>query len=328
MGTQIGMRRIKTMRLTEGALESIDLKMVDPQHALLVEIVGQFQATGAPGGGALRDDAPYRLVRQHRLLANNRPVQTFDGRTQRPFFKLFDEASWPQDGPTSIADATDEEIRIYHVVPGYMGHSLTGEQFGIVPRAGVEYSLELQLGNAADMVDGLENDVEIANGEIRIYELPYQGDRGPFAPLIIQRYEAAVTQTGEIELDFNTLGPGTEVRAVLIEGLSGGSTNVDFDHDDAVIEDVVGFEVDGEERIKTIPRVVMQGRNQRFYGLTAIETGVVVLDSAENKRTEFGQLWTVQRLRPKLRLSVDPQAGNNKVVVHAIATAGRGRGSK
>lgn len=325
MGIQIGMRRIATIDFKEGELKTIPLELKNPLNAIVLELVGDWQATGAPGAGALRSDAAYRWLRQHRLLANNRPIQTMDGRASRPYHLLFDDELWPQVAPSSIADATDEAIRLTHIVPGYMGHSLIGEAFGIVPRGGVDYSLELQMGDADDLVDAVENAVAIANGVVNVYEMPYQGDRGPFAPLIIQRFEKEVNAAGEVVIDLNTLGPGTEVRALFIEGLSGGSNGHDYDHDDDVIVDLVSLEVDGEERMKTIPRETIQGRNVKFYGLAAIEAGVMVLDSAENRRTEPGQLWSVRSLRPKLTLNVAPQGGDNKIVVHAIATAGRGR---
>lgn len=318
-----GMRQVQAPDFSVGGRRDVRLEKESLLRQLTLRTAYTFGTAGGTGVGTIYGDAAYRLARQIQLFAGQRPIHNVDGRALGKIVKLFFPEEYAQTNPANLTASSSHSCVSEIPIPFFMFQSLVEEQFALPTMADGVFRLVVDWGVAQDLAKGNDGTVSISAATTELYETPIYGvDPRPFskwAGLRLSTYRKDVTQTGKITIQLEDMEPGIEIRALLIEGLAGGSGGTGFDPNNSVISDIA-FRINGRDEYEQVRASVIQNRNKVQYQLSSLETGVYVLDAAENWRTERGQLWTVGAgEQPVLTFNVAKQSGDNEVVVTAIS---------
>ena len=167
----------------------------------------------------------------------------------------------------------------------------------------------------------------LANAVVHVYEIP--AEEGPEEAgrprgvlLMSQQTHDIAASASAVKIRLDSVLRGYEIRAIIIEAESGGSSGADFIPNDSVLT-YVAFNVDGTDKVKRTRAGALQQRNIRTYDV-ARETGVYVIDAVEDMKTWPGQLWDVTTdVKPYLEVDVTKQSGECRLLVTVIAVNGR-----
>lgn len=331
--------QVKAPAFTPGGRESVELRIKRIVHHWVLILSFDWAVAGGTGAGAFFTDAQARLVKEWVLNGNGKKLVQMGGGALYLYTLLFLREMYTQTLPTALAAATDEdgrELRVY--LPAAMGHALPGQEetFGLPP---VESpSMEFLYGEAADLVDADgDGAYSFSNEAARLVEWAYDNPRIPEVIQNGQRRQVgfsafrARTQSKPVNGDgeellftFPELEQGFELRALIIETLSGGQAGgVDYEYDSGVVTDIMEFEVNGEEKYKPITFRDAQQENKRDYALADLVTGAAVIDAAADQNIGRGELWQHRvRTQPFLKLRASKQGADlNQVRVTSIFTA-------
>lgn len=328
-----GFRKIEAPDFEEGSTTGVPIL---PRHVvsyLLLRTLYDFDVTGGTGSGDILGDAAFRVPAEITVQADGSPLHNFDGRTAGVLQRLFGTEEYAQTDPTTDAAGTSEADRESVVpIPFFMPHSKNPDEFALpTPRA--KARLQVRWMNAGELVDGEDGDVAVSNVAPELYEAPVYGvPAEPYAKwgaVSIRKTTKDVGQDGEVTIKLDHLTNGQELRMVLVEGLAKGTNDDEYLHDDAVVTEVGPLDIDDREEFEAVDFAVLQNRNKVEYGLAALETGVAVLDAAEDRRTSRGELWLVSGDQsPFLKLRVAKQTNDTKVVVTTLAAHRGAAGSR
>lgn len=296
-------------------------------HALNVRIRGNVVVTGGTGAGAPRSRhaALARLVRQVSLLADNNTLQSWYGHALATAMWLLDEEEYAQTLPTDDAAGT-YPIDVTYRIPFHELRSLSPDFSAFPSFAVANPQLSISYGNASDLFDADVDATGIAFSDMQvdvIEETLLGTDRnaGRYArPVVVSVNQDVTVDTDELPITLENIKPGMEVSRILIQAFSGGSASDIGDPDDSLIE-TVKLEIGNKQEIRA-PWAVLQNIDKRAYALEAKEAGVVMLDSAKDRRTEpgVGQLWEVRGLdKPVVTVKAAKQTGNCRIRITAIA---------
>lgn len=332
--------QVKAPTFSPGARESVELRIKRIVHHWVLILTFDWAVTGGTGAGAFFTDAQARVLKEWVLNGNGDKLVQMGGGALYLYTLLFLKEMYTQTLPTLLAAASDQddrELRIY--LPAAMGHALPGQEetFGLPP---VESpSMEFLFGSAADLVDadGDATAYAFSNEGARLVEWAYDNPRIPevlrngkreqvgFAAFRARTQTQQVNAGGqELLFNFPELEQGYELRALIIETLSGGQAGgVDYEYDSAVVTDILEFEIDGKEKYKPITFRDVQQENKRDYTLADLQPGVAVIDAAADMNIARNELWRHSvRAQPYLKLRASPQgAGLNQVRVTSLYVA-------
>jgi hypothetical protein len=302
-------------------------------HVLIVDY--DWAVAGGTGAGAIHSDAYARILREFVLRGNNQDLQSLSGSALHLYNLLLQRESFTQTPPTSVAAGAAQAARqsVILLPTGHMGHAaFGGREFAFPPILSPKATF--RWGTAQDLTTSAADGVaSFANVRTKLLERFHQQPlppRGGYAPVLIAQKTQQVAAAGSltVELDFlfsaSTGGPGMEVRAILVEGLTDGVGGRRYAPSNAVVTDL-RVKISGETVRERVEFADMRQLNKVTYGLGTLVTGAVLLDAAEDETVVAGELWTVHgRGANEVILTVAPQgAGQNMVRVTTVYTAGR-----
>lgn len=327
---RIGSELVKSVAVNEGEKVTLEIRKKNLVAGYLVRFTATHVIAGGATNGTAHTDALHRMIQRVRVGMSGIQMQEVDGRTLRVVEKLFQPSTYEQTAPATLAATAGQAIELYFLVPFYMFHSYQPEEFALATYdPDVQNpTLEVQLGYAREMVYGEDRTHSLTNARLQFFELPQLGTplaSDVYAPLMMKQWTVNLPAVANGEkLELRGLLPLDEIRAVLIETEDNGAAGADYRYSNAILGDVA-LRVNGSDAVSRTPAAVMRQRNKSTYGLAASETGVVVLDAAEDKNTGRGELWTVRgELAPELEYDVAALgAGSNRMRVTAIYTTGR-----
>lgn len=319
-----GMVQADAPEFSAGKRRTVALRKHNNLHAVLLRVRGTFNVAGGTGVGTIYGDSLYRLVRSIGIKADGNDMVTIPGQSLHSMLSLLVEAEYDQDPPTTLAAGTAEPIELYLYLPFHMLHSFAPDAFALPTAAVDSPTLVVDWGNADDMVTGEDGDVTLSDMEVDLYEIPLQGmtmNPSAYAPIIISYNERPFAQSVKrAKIELPNLQPGMELARVLIEAFAGGAGGADYEYDDNLIE-TIALNLNGEDLIDQVPFDVLRNRNKVAYQLNARKTGVALIDSAEDKRTERGELYNiVGGLKPYIEVDIAMQPGDCFVRATTIAT--------
>jgi hypothetical protein len=326
---RLGNQLVETLDFHEGRTITHKIRQLNILAGLLLRFTGTWTVTGGNGAGTILSDAVWRaFLRRYAVNWNNADMQRAYGPTLRVLEKLFHPAPMIQDGPTALAAATAEGIELNAFIPFYMFHSHRPDEFAFATADVSVRSpvLQIECGRASEAATGETGVLSIANGRIEVYEIPMLGTPtagDAYSPLLITQIEYAVNaNAASARIPFDQMLPGMEIRAVIIESHAKGAGD-EYVHNSDVLT-YAALNINGTDVFHRTAATVIRNRNVMFYQLNALETGVAVLDAAEDMNTGRGELWTVRgQLRPYLEVDLQKQAGENRLLITIIATNGR-----
>ncbi|NIP59758.1 MAG: hypothetical protein GWM92_15745 [Gemmatimonadetes bacterium] len=288
-----------------------------------------WDVTGGTGAGDVLSDAAYRVAREITIQAGGRPLHHFRGHTMGKIVALFFPEEFAQTDPSDDAAGINETGRESIIpIPYYMPWAFLQDEFAL-PTRDADARILVDWAAAAELVDGEDGAPVIQNVTTELLEAALFGVELPngqtppsefWGAVSLRHTVKAVTQDGTITVDLKWLENGQELRLVMVEGMAKGANNDEYLHDDLVVEKVGPLDIDGVEEFEEVDSGPLQNRNKVEYERSALETGVYVLDAAEDKRTQRGDIWLVRgEEKPTLDLQVSKQANDTRVVVTTLA---------
>jgi hypothetical protein len=310
-------------------------------HSLLLHLTYSLTKTGGTGAGAFFADASHRLIEELIVRGNDQDLLVVDGTLLYLWQLMFMRETFAQTAPSSLAAGNTEAGRhSWILIPAVMGHAGAGavngdDQFGYPPLVNPTLSVKwAPAKNLANTTHDSVLSVPACTVELfqRFYNRPQPKGVGGFAPVFARQWSKAISAAGNVVFDLDELksardgGPGHELRAIFIQAFGAGSAGYQYAPDNTVVTEIK-LEVPGEGTVQdTVSFGAIQQLNKSEYGLSAIQTGVAVLDAAaHDQNVGIGELWTLRgRGAPQLKLAVTPAAaGDSRVVVTALYTGGR-----
>lgn len=322
---RIGRERGRPLEYSAGRRTSEQLNQRNIVTRYIVRVTGTLVVTGGTGAGTVREDAPGRILAALRILGSSQTIQSWTGRTLWLVQRLFGAAELPQVLPADdIAGSTEIDIRL--AVPMHMLRSLTPNQTAFPTAAVASPRIDTDWAPLTEIFDGGDaTGVRLDNPRVEIYEdkllgLPADA-RGPgrFERPFVYSMERAVNAavTGSL-FDMDVVVPGSRLRMLIIEAFAGGAGGGGFDPSDDVLTEL-SLRLNGVEEYSGIPFSEIQAANKAEYGLAAVQTGVGIIDFAEDMYTAGDALPRVEGLqRPQLVYDATPGAGESKFRVTAV----------
>lgn len=315
---------------------SVDLRQRTVQAAYLLRMTGTVDVTGGTGAGSVPDDSLYRFIRRIALNAADFDFQSVSGRALYLEHAFMNLSPWPQTPIADLSASASNNIVANYLLPGQMLWSLSPDEFGIPTQLLDSPRMVLNLLDAEEMVTGNDGAFAFSSGpEFTLYEIPYLElqERGinPASFLGVRRKTVVkpVTQAGETQVVLSHLGAGHDLRAVIVNALEADADGK-YSPSDTLVEDVRGPVLGGVPKFETVPFEVLQDKNVSDYQLAAVQSGAIVLDSAEDKRTDPGQMWKVPAVKedPTIEFTAGtPSANGARVEVTTISVKRPGRGN-
>lgn len=330
MSPRIGSREQEAPDYSEGRTTSVEIqeRHLLAQHDLIVDY--DWAVTGGGGAGDILDDAAYRLVRELSVESGQGTLHHVRGDTLGVIQRLWGTEEYAQTDPTTDAAGTDEDDRQAIIpIPYYVLHSLTPYEAAL-PTWAAQARLQVTWDDISALVDGEDGDPAIDNAATQLIERPIFGvSKKPasrWAGMSIRKVERAITQDGSVIFDLDHLTRGQELMVVIVQGMAKDDSNDDeYLFDDSVVTKIGPLDIDGSEEFRRTRADAIQQRNKVVYERSSLETGVWVLDAAEDMRTGRGELWTVRgEERPELEIEVVKATNATRVIVTTIALT-RGR---
>lgn len=324
---QIGLEKIEGPSFTAGGRKRVYLPQTDAVHEYLLNLTGQIDVTGGTGAGDPFADGAYRAFEELRELVGKQAIQAVKATTLGKIAKLMGEGA--EDGfvqtiPTDDAAGVSYPIDVWLSLPQFMpwsarqhGHAFPAAAFSKKP------ILEVLFGDAEDLFTNDADATGIAYGGSEVAELyqrPLMGEGVPenpramaarFPPVLYNYHEYdVVTSETAARIKLENVEQGDEVRTVIVETFSAGVNGARFEYDSNVIEEL-RFELDDDDVWGLASFAAGQQQNARVYGLTALETGTLFIDAAENKEAGRGDLWQRKSRTsvPTLYMKTSKEAG-------------------
>lgn len=308
---------------------SVDLRKRNVIAAYLLKYTATVDVTGGTGAGSIPDDSVFRFLRRIALNAADFDFMSFTGRFLYLYHLVMGRQLWPQTPVGSVVAASSHDIAANILIPGFMLHSYSPDEFGIPTTLLDSPRLVLNTGTAEDFATGNDGALSFdGDGEFELTEIPYieLQERGinpaDFLGVRIKTVTREISQAGEINVDLSHLGRGHDLRAVFIQALDTGA-GTKYEPTDALIERVRGPIMGGRPKFERNPWSDYQNKNVADYGLDAVIDGAVILDSAEDKRTDPGEMWKVPNVpeTPYVTLETAAPVGTAEVAVTTISVA-------
>ena len=322
--TRQGMRAVEAPSFAEGKTRGVTLQERHVLSMLLLRTGYDFDVSGGSGAGDILSDAAYRVAQEITVQADGSPLHNVNGHTLGKIQKLLGREEYSQTDPTTDAAGTSEADRESFIpIPFSMPYSKRPHEFGL-PTPTAKARLLVKWLSGGDLVDGEDGAIALSNVDPDLYEVPIYGvpaePYSKWGAVSIRKIEKDVVSDGQITVDFDHLTNGQELRLVIIEGMAQGANADEFLYNDSVVTDVGPLDIANQEEFESVPFSVLQQRNKVAYQLSALETGVGILDAAEDRETGRGELWTVRgSQRPFLKLDVAKQTNDTKVIVTTVA---------
>lgn len=314
-----GKKKLKAPDFTAGRTEPVALPRGGLLAGMLLALDYDFVNAGTTTGtvhaeGGYRASDNLRVVGTNRRTRENVAFVDVVPRDLHTLFALLKPRQRPQTDPVASGiGATEAGRRIEIEIPMYGLGLNEPERFGLP--LGLVDGAELRVGwgNAADLVDGETGTAPAFNNEVvDLLGLTFPGPRQLRSPLITvtERYIVEADETDR-RLELPRLRPGWELVRVLVK------SEVDDVVSDAVIAEL-GLVIDNDSKFDKLARGVYQRDNVERYNLTAIQTGAVLFDFADDGNSEVGDLETIRtNERPYVLADVVRQTGSNRIRIVA-----------
>lgn len=264
------------------------------------------------GAGTEFEDASHRVARQIQVRGSfGSESLTFLSAVPRDlltFSKLLDPTTVPQTQPDTAAGAgvTESDMRtdisLRFDGQGMVDPSVLGLPLGAV--SGVEIITDG--GAAGDLVYGESGaDPSITINGTDLTERRFLKRRAVPSPLFTAytSYTISASEDGK-RLYLPDLPRGAEVARVMI------AAEVD-DTKNGLLVDDAGLVLDGSQVFEKLPAGQYQRQNVSDYNLSAVETGVILFDFAQDGMADLFAIRTQDR--PYVDADVALQAGTNKI---------------
>lgn len=330
---------ISTLEAPEYSAGNSRPRQLEQGHVVgryLLRTVYDYDMSGGTGAGGVRSDAAFRFVDSLllQLPGRNGPRALVDvhGHTLYKMQKLLAPTLMAQVNPTAVAASTDENSRESIVpIPLHVLRSLSPYEFALPTVQAGKPTLTVKWGVATDLfTDAIDGTPAFSNVTPSIVEERLEGrEVAPEAVAarglhFIRKYRKAIAQSGDTTVRLEDL-QGYEIVRIFVQARDTGAGG-GYEDSDALVN-TVELEVNGVEIIESTEWGVLQARNTETYDLASKEAGVVVLDAAEDMRTDRGQLWPVGGSRdPLVKLNADAPTGSGEVIV-TVEGVSRRRGS-
>lgn len=319
---------LKNPDYSPGQRRTVELRRRSVIAWYLLVVSWDHAVTGGSGAGAIYSDAVFRWIDRIELIVAGTARQVYSGQFLRILHKLLGQEEWPQTPPTSVAaSASETGRRAYFALPLQMPHSFTPEEFGLPTQLAEDPTLAITWAQYGALFNELIDGVPAAsNVSVELYEAPVLDPAipaGSHHALEIRDTFIDITQSGTPRIELPHLAPGHELRAVIVEAFQGGTGGTDFEYSNSLISKMK-LVINGKDVLDLVPFSVLQARNKVAYQLEAIETGVVVIDAAEDKRTAAGELFIIAGTeKPYLEVNAAKQSGECRIRVTTISVSTR-----
>ncbi len=323
------MRKVTAPDFSVAARKDVEIRQQSLLSGLMLVTGYSYTVTGGTGAGNIFTDAAFRLARAITLMVGGKPLHHVRGHTLGVLEKLFEKEQFTQTNPTTDAAGTENSREATIFLPFYMPASIVPDEFAF-PAYANKARLVVDWAAALELIDssGDATSAAFSNVVTKLYEVPLEGV--PKAPASrwgafrMRHVTKEITQSGTPQVELDHLQPGEEIRAIIVESFNAGSSGQRYSYSSSVINNL-RFEVNGRDEYEQVDFADLQNRNKREYRLSSKQTGVAVIDFAEDRRTDPGQLLVIEPgTSPVLYLDVTKQSGDNLVVVTTL-TALRGR---
>lgn len=316
----------KAPKFAEGRTTSETLPSRNLVNAYVLRLTGALTITTSTGTTTLRPDAVGRIFEAITIKSGGILIQDWRGVMVQDLEALLELAPTPQVLPANGANQAGTNIDLTLRLPCYEPRSYSRNE-KLMPAALLsDLVMSVKWGALTEMfADGFNGTVSLANANVELYEETLIGVAAPerrFLPLVYSYSSEIITTQKGKSIDLDSIQFGTDVSRVLIRAEKGGANGGGYE----VADDVVGavtFRMNEVDEVNGIPWVVLQREDAREFGLSAIRSGVVLLDAVRNQRSEpFGvepQQWTHTQGKPRLILDVTKQTGDCRVQVLALA---------
>lgn len=321
---KINTSSMETKALVASGQTSIKIREKFLDAGMLVNVRGTLGVTGGTGAGAFLSDPIARLIRRIEVRGASNARISLRGLTLAAINRILEMGGYDQTPPDSLAAGASEAFSGWFRLPFAQPHSARPYETNLNTMGVQAPTLIVDAGAATDMTDGNEDGALALTGfEVEVIEeaimQPAPGEVGRGRLRIVQTYIDVETSGTARKVYLDELGLGAEIRAILLEGMSGGSGETGFAYDNDVIG-AAALVIDGGYAVERTTFNALRQRNKSTYQRASTETGIALLDAAEDKLTGSGQLWSVTRQqRPYLELDLEPQgAGDNRVWVTTL----------
>jgi hypothetical protein len=324
-----GLRSIDPVAFSEGARREIAIPRAGILRELIHELEYDYYVTGGSGAGAIANRPAFRMVGNVQVQIEgagaDATLHNVRGHTLGVIDKLFMAQATPQWGPTDDAATTDENDRKSTVrIPFFVPFSKTPDECAL-PAAVAKPTLIIDNGSGSELVtsDGDFTTIDITNAvpklfARRIYGVPEQ-PYSKWAAMSLRKTEFEVAASGSKNLELSHLRPGMDLVRIIIEAFAGGSSGAQYAENDSLVT-ALELEINGVKEFEEVPWATLQRINATNYQLSWMETGVAVIDFAEDQLTHRGQVITLTgNQAPVLSLDYTKQTGDCKVVVTTMA---------
>jgi hypothetical protein len=325
-----GSEKIQAPRISAGAVgESQGIPRVGVLHSLVIYLTATLTVTGGTGVGTIVSDGLFRFLKRFGINAAGAPMQSWDGRWLFLVSRLFFPTTYEQTPVASLAAGASNNIALTLEVPFFMPHSSSPDEFALPAQFAATPEMIADYGTAADLVTGADGALTLSGLALEVRRREIQGipPSPNYSALIARPYERTVDATSsDLEIDFQGIVPGMEIRAVLVRA------EVDGEYNDTVINRLA-LHVDDKPIYHSTAWNLVRNLNKVAYNLDSRLSGVAVIDAAEDGQTGPRELYNVRTpTLPKIVCDVTkPGAGVAKIKVLVLATdrgvaaAGRSR---
>lgn len=323
-----GIRGIDPVEFSEGKRREISI----PKKGILRELISEFgfdhAITGGSGAGAVQADPAFRTHERVQVLIEgagaDKTLHDLPGHTLGVIDRLLGEQETPQIDPTDIsAGGSTSGCKATVPIPFYVPRSSTPDECALPcavakPRLVIDWAHVDELVTAAQDGAGAYSNTETDLFPRMLYGVAAQ-PYTKWSALSLRSTQFEVTVTGSKPLELSHLRPGMDLVRVIIEAFATGAAGAQFDPNDALITQLE-LEVNGVKEFEDAPWATLQRLNAKLYQLTAVETGVVILDFAEDGLTGRGNVIKLEgAAAPVISLDYVKQTGECKIVVTTMA---------
>lgn len=312
---------------------SVDLRQRNVNAAYLLRMTATVDVTGGTGAGTVPDDSLFRFMGRQALNAADFDFMSYSGRFLYLYHLIMGRQQWPQTPIADLSAGASNDIVANYLIPGYMLWSLSPDEFGIPTTLLDSPRLVLNVGTPEQMAIGLDGTLAFTSDpDFELFEVPYMelSERGispaQFAGIRVKTTKKPVTQQGETNVVLSHLKAGHDLRAVFVNALEADADGK-YSPSDSLIDTVRGPILNGRAKMERVAFGRHQDKNVAEYDLASTVTGAAVLDSAEDQRTDRGQMWKVPNVQedPYIELETNAPSANGARVEVTTISVSRGR---
>lgn len=318
---KINTSSMETRALVAGQQTSIPIREKFLDSGMLLNIRGTLNVAGGTGAGTILSHAAARAARRIEVRGASNSRVSLRGLSLAAINRILERGGYSQDNPASLAAGAADAFSGWLRIPFAMPHSSKPFGFGFNTMGVSAPTLVIDTAPASELATGANGVLSYTGIEVEVIEEAImEPETFPTGRLRVQQFYIDVANAGNArKVYLDDLGVGTELRAVLLEGMSGGDGETGFEYDNDVVQ-AAALVIDGGYAVERTTFGAIRQRNKNTYQLPAIETGAALLDAAEDFATGPGQLWTIRKAqRPYLELDVAPQgAGDSRVWVTTL----------